>query len=376
MNIVQQQNADLILDTLGASVLVCDADHEVVSVNAAAEDLLGASRRGIQGRSLADLFLDASVLLPSIDKVLHDGGRITIREVELAVPEQTLMLDVTISAAAEGLLDGAAIVMELNRIDRISRLAKETDQLDRQQTYRLMMRSLAHEIKNPLGALRGAAQLLHREIGGDDRQEYTTIMIHEVDRLNSLVDRIMGSIKPIQQDDVNIHRVLEHVAQLILAGSGEQLRVVRDYDPSLPNLKGDSEQLVQVVLNIAINAVEAQDNVGVVGLRTRIEHMYTIARRTHRQELRVQVWDHGPGVPDDLRDRVFDPMITGRAEGTGLGLSIAQDIIHRHGGLIELGEYKGNTCFSFFLPIDGAPSGGAGSLEQGNNVNIVHGAKN
>jgi two-component system nitrogen regulation sensor histidine kinase GlnL len=201
-------------------------------------------------------------------------------------------------------------------------------------------------------------------------------MIHEVDRLNSLVDRIMGSIKPIQQDDVNIHRVLEHVAQLILAGSGEQLRVVRDYDPSLPNLKGDSEQLVQVVLNIAINAVQAQDNVGVVGLRTRIEHMYTIARRTHRQVLRVQVWDHGPGVPDDLRDRVFDPMITGRAEGTGLGLSIAQDIIHRHGGLIELGEYKGNTCFSFFLPIDGTPSGGAGPLEQGNNVNIVRGAKN
>jgi two-component system nitrogen regulation sensor histidine kinase GlnL len=104
--------------------------------------------------------------------------------------------------------------------------------------------------------------------------------------------------------------------------------------------------------------------------------MYTIARRTHRQVLRVQVWDHGPGVPDDLRDRVFDPMITGRAEGTGLGLSIAQDIIHRHGGLIELGEYKGNTCFSFFLPIDGTPSGGAGPLEQGNNVNIVHGAKN
>ena len=286
------------------------------------------------------------------------------------------MLDVTISAAAEGLLDGPAIVMELNRIDRISRLAKETDQLDRQQTYRLMMRSLAHEIKNPLGALRGAAQLLHREIGGGDRQEYTTIMIHEVDRLTSLVDRIMGSINPIQQDDVNIHRILEHVARLILAGSGEQLRVVRDYDPSLPNLKGDSEQLVQVVLNIAINAVEAQDNVGVVGLRTRIEHMYTIARRTHRQVLRVQVWDHGPGVPDDLRDRVFDPMITGRAEGTGLGLSIAQDIIHRHGGLIELGEYKGNTCFSLFLPIDGAPSGGAGPLEQGNNVNIVHGAKN
>jgi two-component system nitrogen regulation sensor histidine kinase GlnL len=283
---------------------------------------------------------------------MKGGGRITMREVELAVPDQTLMLDVTISPAMEDLADKASVVLELNRIDRVSRLAKETDQLDRQQTYRLMMRSLAHEIKNPLGGLRGAAQLLHREVGVDG-QEYTNIMIHEADRLTALVDRIMGSSKPIEQKDLNIHRVLEHVVHLVLAGAGDQLRVVRDYDPSLPGLKGDSEQLVQVVLNVVKNAVEVQNGSGVVGLRTRIEYMFIIGKKTHRQVLCVQIWDHGPGVPEELKDRLFDPMITGRAEGTGLGLSIAQDIIHRHGGLIELGEYKGNTCFTFFLPING-----------------------
>jgi two-component system, NtrC family, nitrogen regulation sensor histidine kinase GlnL len=215
-----------------------------------------------------------------------------------------------------------------------------------------VLRGLAHEVKNPLGGLRGAAQLLERELSDKQLKEYTRIIVHEADRLRNLVDRVMGGYTPLNKRPVNVHEVLEHVRKLVLVETPVGLTVRCDYDPSLPTLQADAEQLIQAALNILRNSVQALGGKGTVVIRTRIERSFTIGHTHHRLALRVDIEDNGPGIPAELLDKIFYPMVTGRADGTGLGLSIAQDIVARHGGLIECASQPGRTLFTLYLPVE------------------------
>jgi two-component system nitrogen regulation sensor histidine kinase GlnL len=247
--------------------------------------------------------------------------------------------------------DGALLV-ELTQVDRLRRLARDESMLERQAANRAVMRGLAHEIKNPLGGLRGAAQLLERELPDKSLKEYTRIIIHEADRLRNLVDRMMGPHKPLKKQPVNIHEILEHVRKLMLVEVPVGLTLERDYDPSLPEFEGEPEQLIQAVLNIVRNSAEAIQHQGVIHLRTNIERNFTIGQKRHRLALRADIEDSGPGIPEEIQEHIFYPMVTSKPGGTGLGLSIAQDIIAKHGGLIECHSRPGHTVFSIYLPLE------------------------
>lgn len=222
------------------------------------------------------------------------------------------------------------------------------------ETTRAVIRGLAHEIKNPLGGVRGAAQLLARELPDESLTEYTGIIIREADRLRDLVDRLLGPSQQIDLQPLNIHAVLEDVRKLIVVESGNRVTIERDYDPSLPDVLGDRAQLVQAVLNIMRNALQAaiKPDDCVITLRSRSQRQFTMGNRRHRVVCRVDIVDNGPGVPEDMLSTIFAPMVTGRAEGTGLGLSITQSIIARHGGVISCESTPGRTQFSIYLPLD------------------------
>jgi len=215
-----------------------------------------------------------------------------------------------------------------------------------------MMRGLAHEIKNPLGGIRGAAQLLDRELAEPSQKELTDILIKEADRLTRLVDRVMGSREQLRPQYLNIHEVLEHVLHLVSVKTSEQIVVERFYDPALPEIRVDKEQMIQAVLNIVGNGIEAQTDSPKIklGFVTQFERFVTLNQEMHRQVLKIKIWDNGPGVPDEIRNTLFDPLITGRPEGTGLGLSITQEIVQRHKGVVQLEDHHGKTCFSIYLP--------------------------
>jgi two-component system nitrogen regulation sensor histidine kinase GlnL len=223
-----------------------------------------------------------------------------------------------------------------------------------QETTKAVIRSLAHEIKNPLAGVRGAAQLLARELPDEGLTEYTEVIIREADRLRDLVDRLLGSQQQLSLHDLNIHEVLEHLRMLLQAETENRITIIRDYDPSLPSLPIDRAQLIQAVLNIMRNALQAAAHIEdcVLTLRTRSQRQFTIGTKRHRLVCRIDISDNGPGVPEELKHAIFIPMVTGRAEGTGLGLAISQSIINRHGGLLECDSSPGNTRFTIYLPME------------------------
>lgn len=242
-------------------------------------------------------------------------------------------------------------MVELQQVDNHLRISKEEQLLRQQNTARLLVRGLAHEIKNPLGGLRGAAQLLALELADPELKEYTQIIIAESDRLQGLMDKLLGPNKPPEFKEINVHEVLERVRQLVEAESSGNLSIICDYDPSIPNIRADRDLLIQAVLNIVKNAVQAIDGNGKITLKTRIQRNQTLGRQHHKLAVKVDVIDNGSGIDPDIIERIFYPMITGRAEGTGLGLSIAQSLINQHNGLIECHSEPGNTAFSIILPI-------------------------
>jgi two-component system nitrogen regulation sensor histidine kinase GlnL len=216
----------------------------------------------------------------------------------------------------------------------------------------MLLRGLAHEIKNPLGGIRGSAQLLQRELASEELREYTQIIMDESDRLQSLVDRMLGPNKPLLLEPINIHKVLERVRQLVQVEAPVGVSIERDYDPSIPQVNGDGDLLIQAILNIVRNAAQAVGVRGRILIRTRIHRQVTIGNKRNRLVVKIDVEDNGPGIPDALMGQIFYPMVTGRAEGTGLGLSIAQSLINQHGGLIECISEPGLTVFSIFLPLE------------------------
>ena len=348
-----EMNADLILENMGTAVLVFDARSRLTTINQAGEIMLAHSARHVCGRPVHELILNAEVMNEQIAGTLASGQVVMQRGCLLELPAAA---DLRVNCTFTPITDSAGhpqVLVELRQIDHHLRIEQEERLITQQQATHELLRGLAHEIKNPLGGLRGAAQLLEREISDDALKEFTHIIISEADRLQSLLDRMLGPNNLPNIEAVNIHDVLEHVRELVQIEAGDRLRMCPDYDPSLPDLQADRDLLLQAILNIVRNAAQALDNDGEITLRTRIRRNFNIGSRKHRLVARIDVIDNGPGINEELRKQIFYPMITGRSEGTGLGLSIAQALISRHQGLIECSSQPGETVFTILLPLDG-----------------------
>ncbi len=315
--------------------------------------MLADSAKHLLGLSAETLFRSSDSLLLDLQQCLKNNEPLVDRELSFSYLKQSM----TVNFSATPLLEEGAlseILVELQQIDRHLRISKEEQLLAQQNISRMLVKGLAHEIKNPLGGIRGAAQLLELELHEPELKEYTQIIIQESDRLKSLMDRMLGPNKPSNKEPLNIHRVLERVRQLVIAEGGNNISIATDYDPSIPDLTADKNQLIQAVLNIVQNAVQAMPQGGNIILRTRIQRHMTIGRKRYRLAAKIDIIDNGPGINDKLMNQIFYPLITSRAEGTGLGLSIAQSLINQHNGLIECESEPGNTIFSIYLPLENA----------------------
>ncbi len=349
-------SADL-LDALSTGIVVLDGQLCTVYANVAAQDLLDFSLNQGRGRPFGDLCESNNGLLSLLGRALETGEAFADRELVVspkATPREPRILDVTITPT-EGGVTGTHLLLELADATQRQRISRESDLLARFDSNRMMLRQLAHEIKNPLGGLRGAAQLLDRELRDASLKEYTGVIINEADRLTALVDTMNGARRPPLRSLVNVHELCEHVRRLMRGEAPAAVAIDRDYDPSLPSALLDRDQLVQALLNVARNALQAVGERGLITLRTRALSNVTIAGRKHRLAASLQVQDDGPGVPEELRGSIFFPLVTGRPSGTGLGLAVAQDIVMRHGGLIEFESEPGCTVFALQLPLEVPP---------------------
>lgn len=341
-----------ILDSLNTAVLTFDRSLRLDYLNPAGEMLLAISARQGHGQTLYELLPGAHELADRLRQALLDDQPYAEHGLHLRLATgQDITVDCTVTPMFDS-AKGTQLLVELNQMDRHLRIAREENILEQHQAARQLVRGLAHEIKNPLGGLRGAAQLLERELEDADLKEYTRIIIGEADRLRSLVNRMLGPNQLPQMRPCNIHQVVEHVRNLVSAEGHDGLQLIRDYDPSIPDFLADPEQLIQALLNIVRNAMQALHGRGRITLRTRTQRQFTIGQKRHKLIVRVDVIDNGPGIPPEMLETIFYPMVTGHAEGTGLGLSIAQSLVNVHGGLIECASRPGHTEFNILLPLE------------------------
>lgn len=340
-----------LLDHLNISILLVDRHQVVHHLNVAAETLLGVSRNQILGRTLSELLRTPEELAGIVDRTFTVWQPYARRELPLQSINslEERIVDVTVSPF-EGTGDDAKVLLEISDTTQHLRMSRENALITQVGGSRLMIKQLAHEIKNPLGGLRGAAQLLERQLDDPAMREYTSIIISEADRLKALVDSLLGPGHTPNKELLNIHELVQHVRQLLMAEAPQGIHIDRDYDPSLPPLKLDRHQLIQAMLNLGRNAVQAMNSSGRLILRTRALTGASIGTQRHRLVACLQFEDNGPGVPAALQDKLFYPFVTGRTEGTGLGLAIAQDLVRRHGGLIEFESRPGRTIFTLLLP--------------------------
>jgi len=340
------------LDLLSTAVIVIDATMHVRYLNPAAENLFRASRKSMVGQALRDVLADRDAIEAAIAHARRDQSSFTQHDLAVVVTagNQFHKLQLTCTVTPEDFSDTTGFLLEFSVPQKQLRIAREERLLDQSQANRELVRNLAHEIKNPLGALRGAAQLLERELDRPELREYTQVIMMEADRLQSLMDRLLTPHRLPQVAEINVHEVTEHVRSLILAEfPGVFIR--RDYDISLPTLLGDREQLIQSVLNIARNAAQAMNGHGTITLASRVVRRVPLAKKVYRLAIALDVIDDGPGIPEDIRERVFFPLVSGREGGTGLGLTIAQTFVSQHHGLIEVDSQPGRTCFTLLLPL-------------------------
>lgn len=355
-----------LLQNLQTAVLLLARDLSIIFMNEAAESLFQTSLSRVTGEPFASLiYLDAAnpadtPLMTELETALADNQPYTQREAALEVfgvgaltadYYATPMITDNSSKNADHLL------LEFLPIDRKLSIGLEEERFSSQETTRMLIRGLAHEVKNPLGGIRGSAQLLEAELTDPQLKEYTQVVIEEADRLRNLVDRLLGPNQPPKFAETNIHRVLEHVTRVSFAELGTPPELTREYDPSIPKLDADYDQLVQAFMNVLRNALQALTSTisPRVTLRTRTLRRFTIGDTNHRLVIRVDIEDNGPGIPEEISDRLFFPMISGRADGSGLGLSITQTIIGQHNGLIAVDSESGCTRFSFYLPLRQRP---------------------
>lgn len=345
------------LDLLSSSVFLVDAEGCVAYVNPAAENLFTTGAKALVGQTLTAAFDCEPSLQAALDNALFNDWSYAGQNIEIVTcTGNVLHLNCTVTPLMPSA--GARLIIEFQPISRQLAASREERHVEQQKANRELIRNLAHEIKNPLGGIRGAAQLLERELVDSEKslelREYTQVIIKESDRLQDLMQRLLTPQRPMRPDTVNIHEILERVRSLMTAEYPGTLTVQRDYDTSLPELVGDREQLIQSMLNVARNAAQALQGEGEIRFRTRALRQVTIAKRRCRLAMEIQIVDNGPGVPEDIRQRMFYPLVSGREGGSGLGLTIAQNFVQYHHGSIECESHPGQTCFTIRLPLTSA----------------------
>ncbi len=344
-----------ILENTNEAILVFDQVLHLTWLNPAAEMLFAISVRRAQGQALHTLFNDINNFSDHVKQALASNHPFTERERVFHLHHERLVTaDCTVTPLQDA-QSGAAILVELNQVDRQLRIAREEHLLAQHSATREVIRGLAHEIKNPLGGLRGAAQLLEAELDSDVLKEYTGIIIQEADRLRNLMNRMLGPNTLPQKRNINIHEQLEHVRQLVKNDCPPNIELLRDYDPSVPDLFADPDLIIQALLNLVRNAIQALESGGNITLRTRCQRQITIGHTRHKLVASIEIIDNGSGIATDMVDKIFYPMVTGRADGTGLGLPIAQALIHQHDGLIECNSRPGETIFTILIPLETHP---------------------
>ncbi len=339
----------LTLEYLATAVILLDDESRITYLNPAAENLFDVSGKNLLGHPLQQVFTHTEQLASAMQQAVQNNACYIEHDLTLGTHAHGKL---QLRCAATPLQFGKRyLLLEFHAIDRPLKLAREEQMLDQTQANRLLLRNLAHEIKNPLGGIRGAAQLLEQELEKPALREYTQVIVQEADRLRSLMEKLLAPQNASHYSALNIHEVLERVRSVLLAEMPEGLTIQRDYDLSLPTLVGDKEQLIQAMLNIVRNAAQAMQGKGSIILRTRIARQVTLIKRRHRLAVMVQIIDNGPGIPPELRDKIFYPLVSGRAEGHGLGLTLAQDFVSQHHGMIEFDSEPGRTCFTVLLPL-------------------------
>lgn len=338
------------LELLETATLAVCRDGGIRYVNPACENLLALSQKELLRHTLSSLFVDSRALLAGLRAAVTHDVSFTEHDLSLnAINQISLQVICTLTPIN---VAGCAALIELRPIEQQLKIANEERLLIQQAANRELIRNLAHEIKNPLGGIRGAAQLLAHELADrPDLKEYLDVITHEAVRLQQLLDRLLAPNRKHILGEVNIHEVLERVRSVALAEYPQGIAIRRDYDTSLPALTADKEQLIQVVLNIVRNAIQAMHGRGQIVLRTRVARQVTLARKRYQLAMLLQIIDNGPGIPTELKDHIFYPLVTDRAEGTGLGLTIAQTYVHQHGGTVEFDSRPGHTCFTVLLPF-------------------------
>jgi len=340
------------LEMLATAVLMLDSSRRVTYANAAAENLFELAKKHLLGHRPDQIFADAQGLSTAIDKAVRGGATYTEQELEVAVAGKTkLHLTCTVSPVD---MREAALLLEFRHIDQQLKIAREERLNEQQQANRELIRNLAHEIKNPLGGIRGAAQLLERELDRPELIEYTQVVIGEADRLQSLVNRLLTPHRLPSFQRTNIHEVVSRVRSLVQA-EFPRVVIACDFDTSLPEIDADPEQLTQATLNIVRNAAQALEATAVaprILLTTRVARYVTLARKRRRVALALSIEDNGPGVPEAIRDRIFYPLVSGREGGSGLGLTLAQAFVAQHAGAIECESVPGRTVFTILLPLE------------------------
>ena len=345
--------SEKIIEHLNLAVLMVDEALRIRYLNPAGEECLGTGIRYARGRPLTDFIFDTGdAFISHIRRSIDTGDPVAKREVCI---KRVGASEITINCVVTPIPTGGETecLLEITRIDHLIRISHEEHLLTENLATRNMLRGLAHEIRNPLGGLRGAAQLLAGELAGEELRSYTDVIIGEADRLSKLVDCMFGPGVSPQKQELNIHNVLEHVRHLAVAEVPESVNFSTDYDPSIPALHADRDLLVQAMLNLVGNAVRAVGTQGDVCLKTRVLRRHMIGDTCHRLVILISVLDNGCGIAEELKPQIFFPMVSGNAEGTGLGLSIAQSLVHLHGGLIEFDSVPGQTEFRVLLPLNG-----------------------
>ncbi|KRI63820.1 nitrogen regulation protein NR(II) [Acinetobacter pittii] len=351
----------LLVDNLTTAILLIDSNLNIFYLNSACEALFDISLLRASGQPVLNLLHAPDDTFNTHEALLNTiktGQPYTRREAVINVNFKDLHVDYTVSQLNIGKSYHPLLLIELNPIDRMLKISKEENLVQQHQVARQLVRGVAHEIKNPLAGIRGATQLLARSLNDKSYAEFTDVIINEVDRLTNLADTMLGSRQLPSYENVNVHEPLERVRSLIANQTKKKIKIIRDYDLSLPDVNADRDQLIQVMLNISVNAIQAItenkaffiDHEPELILRTRIQRLVTINGVLNRSTVRVDIEDNGPGIPENILESVFYPLVTGRAKGTGLGLSIAQNIMHQHNGMIECQSVPGKTIFSLYLP--------------------------
>jgi two-component system, NtrC family, nitrogen regulation sensor histidine kinase GlnL len=342
-----------IIDNLQTAIMVIGHNLQIICINPAAEMLFHISNTRALDKSLHELVIDEHEFYDRLERSLVSDHPFRVYEVRLKLHNMS-HIDVDYSVSPlEYENGGKYLLIEFDRQKNIQKYSMEENILHQYEASKGLLRGLAHEIKNPLGGIRGAAQLLERELN-DESKQYTQIIIHETDRLRDLLDRMVGPKHIPNKSQINIHRLLEHVRHLVLAEHSD-VTIKADYDPSMPEIMADESMMIQVILNLTRNAVtatrELPEEENIILFKTRAKRNCTIGSKTFALALKLDIIDNGPGIDEDLREKIFMPMVTGHADGTGLGLPIAQALVKEHDGLIEFYQRNRQTIFSIFLPI-------------------------